>query len=338
MPEHWLSYSNADQSILREDTRGLFWDGLVVPGTLATYYKQGVGGYVLSRRKPFVIDPRTPLLQPVTINRVVPRASHETLAAIHDPNVASVWAAGGEVELEWWTAERWEAAVDSVLDFETNFERDAADKVAKYDAMLSEIGLSLDQPIAGPDKLIPPYWAVTGVNDPWWTLSLAAIQRATSRTRKVMPVLCLSPPASPALFSELIEQLPSSITEVFCWRGRWDETDATAADVAGWVQKSSRGAARGMEVLNMYGGALSVYLTGLGLAGVSHGVGYSESRDERRLGQTGAPPIRYYVPRLRTFLPVPQAQQMMSKSAGISAGSSAQPRTPSPLLPPSGIT
>ncbi len=45
-PRRWLAFSNSDQRVLSAETHGLLWDALVVPGTLATYYKQGVGGYV----------------------------------------------------------------------------------------------------------------------------------------------------------------------------------------------------------------------------------------------------------------------------------------------------
>ena len=86
---HWLAFSNSDQQILTERTQGELWDALVVPGTLATYYMQGVGGYVLATRRPFVIDPRTPLIQPAfdEDRPRPPKASHKTLAKIHHPDL-----------------------------------------------------------------------------------------------------------------------------------------------------------------------------------------------------------------------------------------------------------
>jgi hypothetical protein len=107
----------------------------------------------------------------------------------------------------------------------------------------------------------------------------------------------------------LIADLPDGLDRVFCWAGSWDEARATSDDIAGWLGAIDAAAMRGVGIVNMYGGALSVLLTGVGLAGVNHGVGYSEQRSEQRLGKTGAPPMRYYVPRLRQFLPVPQAQR-----------------------------
>lgn len=306
----WLAFSNADQRILCEETRGILWDSLLVPGTLATYYKQGVGGYVLARRKPFVIDPRTPLIQTTPSPRPDPRASHKTLAAIHHPEIGTIWEEGAEVNVEMWTEGKWREAVVSVLDFQTSFEVEAAQKIDKYEAILREAGLSLDIPIHGPERLIPPYWAASRVRDQWWTLSRRAIEIAMERHAPdaLMPVLCLRTGAAPDNFTELIASLPEELDRIFCWRGRWDEARASVEEIHGWLRAVDYAAERGVDIINMYGGALSVLMTGKGLAGVNHGLGYSESRSEVRLGQTGAPPMRYYVPRLKQFLPVPQAQ------------------------------
>lgn len=317
---HWLSYSNSDQAVLRDQDRGRLWDSLIVPGTLATYYKQGTGGFVLELRRPFVIDPRTPIIQPIDVTRPpTPRASHRSLADIHDPEVCALWApeggtTGREVPLSWWTPDRWEAAVNRVLCFQRDFEHEASEKRSKYAAMLEEAGHVLEASIAGPSHLIPPYWAVTGRADPWWKLSLAAISQAlefaAEHQRRLIPVLCISHDADPAVFSDLIEELPgdNQLDRVFCWRGGWDEATATPGDVEAWLDAVDSAEQRGIAVDNLYGGALSVLMTGVGLNGVNHGVGYSESRDERRLAQTGGPPMRYYMPTLRGFFTVPTAQ------------------------------
>jgi hypothetical protein len=308
----WLSFSNSDQQILREKSRGVLWDALVVPGTLATYYMQGVGGYVLASRRPYVIDPRTPLIQP-TSPRTAPRASHKTLARIHDDAIGSVWEQRDEVQLEVWTPSRWRSTVSRVLAFQTSFQTEAAEKLTKYEQMLEGSGMSLDIPVRGPERLIPPYWAVQGQHDPWWQLSLSAIEQAIEEhgAGSIMPVICLCSGSRTQTFVELLRDLPTEIDRAFCWRGSWEEGRADRADIDGWLQTIDAAAMAQIEVTNMYGGALSVLMTGCGLAGVNHGVGYSESRNEERLGSTGAPPMRYYVPRLRQFLPVPQAQQAL---------------------------
>lgn len=319
MAEHWLSFSNSDQKVLHERTHGTLWDGLVVPGTLATYYKQGVGGYVLARRKPFVIDPRTPLIQPVDSHvRPEPRASHKTLAAIHSPEVEAIWESGEEVYDEAWTPEIWDAAVKRVLDFQTSFESDAARKLDKYEQILRQGGFDLDVDVEGPKYLIPPYWAVGGTYGAWWDMCIRSIELAAELegVERLMPVLCVRDEFPVSTFLQLIDALPDGIQQIFCWRGMWNEAEATDADIDQWIDVVSHAAERGIKVWNMYGGALSALLTGRGLAGVNHGVGYSEFRATQRLGSTGAPPMRFYVPLLRRFMGVPEAQRAIDLLAG----------------------
>src|SRR5438067_1190570 len=79
---HYLSYGATDQQTLR-DLAGSY-DGLVVPGTIAAYQRQGTGGFVLSlsataAAPPYVIDPRFPLFQQ---RLQAPKQSHFALASL----------------------------------------------------------------------------------------------------------------------------------------------------------------------------------------------------------------------------------------------------------------
>jgi hypothetical protein len=312
---HSLSYSHSDQALLRDPQLDECWDGLVVPGTLATYYFEGTGGFVLARRVPYLIDPRTPLLQTIVLRRPVPKASHLKLAEIHDPTVVPTWPAA-EIPRSHWEDGRWPQVVERVLDFQIAYSTSATAKIDKYNALLLEAGRPRGdaQGPLDPLRLVPPYWSVSDITDPWWALSRQAIEIGLARhPGRVMPVIALESDPVPVLerFGELLADLPDGCDEVFCWASNWSEADATAADVDAWLAAVESGDQRGARVHNLYGGYLSVLLTARGLAGLNHGVGYSESRDSRRLAATGAPPARYYVPALREFLTVPNAQPVL---------------------------
>lgn len=312
---HWLSYSNSDQSHLRDPQLDACWDALLVPGTLAAYYFQGTGGFVLSRHRPYAIDPRTPLLQELALPRPAPRASHIALATIHDPDAAGIWPER-EITIDHWQDGRWHEVVDRVLTFQSQYSDLAGAKVSKYAALLAEARNERvkDMALQNPFRYVPPYWAVSGSKDPWWALSLDAIGQSVERKggASLHPILCLREAPEISTFSDLIQCLSAEIQRVFLWKSQWDETKATQRDIDQWVYVIRSAAAHGIEVLNLYGGYLSVLMTALGLAGFNHGVGYSEKRDARRLGETGAPPARYYVPALHQFLPVPTAQAVVS--------------------------
>jgi hypothetical protein len=310
---HWLSYSHADQALLRDPDLEETWNALVVPGTLATFYLAGTGGFVLARGRPYLIDPRTPLLQTIEVSRPEPKKSHLTLAAIHDPAIAAFWPER-EISLDFWQDGRWPAVVERVITFQEGYSSNASEKIEKYANLLEEAtGRKLAASPAPPHRVVPPYWAVAGVGDPWWRLSQEAIAIALSvcEPARVTPILALTKDAPIDRFVELLGDLPDDCESVFCWRGSWDESTADAADITGWYEVAVHGHGYGLEVRNLYGGYLSVLLMGIGLDGLNHGIGYSEQRDTRRLGATGAPPTRYYVPALRCFVSRANAQPVM---------------------------
>lgn len=308
---HWLSYSHADQALLRSPELEETWDALVVPGTLAAFYFEGTGGFVLTRNRPYVIDPRTPVLQQIDVKRPEPRKSHLALAAIHDSELSTIWP-DSEVPVAHWQDGRWSTVVDNVLSFQKRYSESATAKIDKYSRLLAEAtGQSPAVDLEPPHRLVPPYWAVGGVEDPWWHLSREAIEiglKVTEDAPALMPILATTSDTPIGRFADLIMELPDACGSVFCWRGAWDEATADEADIEGWAETLTEADRHGIAVTNLYGGYLSVLLMSLGLRGLGHGVGYSEQRDTRRLGETGAPPTRYYVPALRTFVPRASAQ------------------------------
>src|SRR5438876_8615571 len=80
--QHFLAYGHADQDFFRGQTD--LYDGLTIPGTVAAFYQQGAGGFVLAQRKPYFIDPRTPVFQ-AKFSPGKLRSSHWALAEIHGP-------------------------------------------------------------------------------------------------------------------------------------------------------------------------------------------------------------------------------------------------------------
>jgi hypothetical protein len=309
---HSLSYTHSDQALLRDPALDPCWDGLVVPGTLATFYFEGTGGFVLTRRVPYVIDPRTPLLQTIEIARAEPKASHLKLAAIHDEDVVETWPEA-EIPRTHWEDGRWPEVVKNVLDFQDSYSSTATAKVDKYNALLAAAGRRVvEADPEDPLRLVPPYWAVAGTNDPWWALAREAIEIGLDEyPGRLLPILAIGNDVAIDTLAALIADLPDGCTDVFCWASKWNESDAGRDDVDAWLDAVETGRGRGINVSNLYGGYLSVLMLGKGLTGLNHGVGYSESRDSRRLSATGAPPTRYYHPALREFLTVPNAQPII---------------------------
>lgn len=88
---------------------------------------------------------------------------------------------------------------------------------------------------------------------------------------------------------------------------RLDEFDVTTdgrSELVEYGKAIQSATARGQSIFALYGGFFSVLLHRFGLEGSSHGVGYGEHRDHVELPSSGAPPARYYVPRLHRYIGV----------------------------------
>src|SRR4051794_12208046 len=85
---HYLAYGATDQQTARDLAD--VYDGLLVPGTVAAFQREGTGGFVLTlsataAAPDYVIDPRFPLFQQALI---APKRSHEALAdLLGDPSL-----------------------------------------------------------------------------------------------------------------------------------------------------------------------------------------------------------------------------------------------------------
>ena len=85
---HYLAYGATDQQTFIELRES--YDGVLVPGTIAAFQRQGTGGFVLSlsatpESPPYMIDPRFPLFQQGLSK---PKQSHVALAKLlGDPDL-----------------------------------------------------------------------------------------------------------------------------------------------------------------------------------------------------------------------------------------------------------
>lgn len=67
-----------------------------------------------------------------------------------------------------------------------------------------------------------------------------------------------------------------------------------------------------VEVYNMHGGFWSLALSRFGLNGVSHGIGYGEQKDVIPVIGQSTPTVRYYHPKLRRRLGVPEIERALN--------------------------
>lgn len=297
---HYLSYGSTDQATMRDLYQS--FDGLLVPGTIAAFQAEGTRGFVLSlsagRSVPYVIDSRFPLFQ----NQLVaPKKSHLMLA--------DVFGAPGLVRgdrnpvpddfdqaLDDQVASRW-------VEFNLGFEDVALKTFDKYARRLGEEIPHGDR--RRPEYILPPYFMTNG-RDGWWeasgrlwqrTLHHAALAGAEGMVRRVVAT------TDAAALEQLLPGIDDP--EVVIWVSNLDEfrLESEAALVS-YSRAIAGAGASGQRLFALYGGFFAVLVSRFGLAGASHGIGFGEHRDWVELPSSGAPPARYYVPRLHRYVGV----------------------------------
>lgn len=292
---HFLSYGASDQHTVRE-LRDTF-DGLLVPGTVAAFQREGTGGFVLAlsasdAQTPYVIDPRSPLFQQTI---ATPKKSHTALKAILGLPDSYVPVPGAFTdELVGQVAEKWAR-------FNCSYKTDAGAKFDKYAKRLGDVSPSS---ASEPKLVLAPYFVSESTSDPWWEVSSRLLAKTRSSvtsisgTTKCVRVVAA---ASASALHGLLEAL-SEEKDVAIWVSGLNELESSAEDLIAYGRAIRDANMRGQRLFALYGGFFSVVLAGAGLRGSSHGIGYGENRKWVELPTSGPPPSRYYLPELHRYV------------------------------------
>jgi hypothetical protein len=307
---HYLTYGATDQQTVR-DLRE-FYDGLIVPGTVAAFQREGTGGFVLSlsatpEAPPYLIDPRFPLFQKANPE---PKKSHEALADLFGEQalIRNVDPSPEDFppELLAKVARNW-------VDFNTSYESRQAVKFKKYASRLDE---EVDEDdVKAPTAIVAPYFVSAG--DEWWRLSRDLFEATRDAAPSDMKVLPVSACAAPA---ELDRRLAEGGDEKsLIWVSGLEELGPDPSGLLAYGEAIRNAGTRGQLCFALYGGFFAVLMGTVGLGGACHGIGYGEHRNWPELQQSGPPPARYYAPRFHRYIGQDLAYQLWSLDADLTA-------------------
>jgi hypothetical protein len=301
---HYLAYLATDQKTflaLRDE-----YDGVLVPGTIAAWQREGTGGFVLSLSAteaalPYVIDPRFPLFQ-----QGLPGAkqSHVALAALlGDPSLV----VPADPSPSAFDDARLRAIAQSWVEFNAEYEGGLSNKTFdKYAQRLGEEERPVATNVRSPEAILAPYFVSQHTTDGWWSLSKRLFEHTCAAAAG--RVECLRVAA--AAFGDALPELLAEVEDerVVIWVSGLDEHNAPPSELIVYRKAISAAASRGQATFALYGGFYSVLLSSDGLRGASHGVGFSEHRKWRELPESGAPPARFYMRRWHRYVPQDLAQ------------------------------
>lgn len=305
MFEHYLSYGSTDQQTVRD--LAPFFDGLVVPGTIAAFQSEGTKGFVLSlsarSSDPYMIDSRFPLFQNQLLS---PKKSHVMLADLLD--CSELIRSDRMPVPSDFSDSIIERASKSWIDFNIGFDKVKTKTFDKYAARLNEAVLPTNTKT--PSAILPPYTMVSHRDDGWADVSERLWESSVDYARSInlkIPLKRVVAATSAPLWAELDTKLAAS--DIIAWISNLDEfRPSSGTELEAYGHSIFEASQQGKSVFALYGGFFSVLLARLGLTGSSHGIGYGEHRDFVELPTSGAPPARYYSSRLHRYIPVDVAQ------------------------------
>ena len=291
---HYLTYGATDQRTIIELSSVI--DGLVVPSTVASFQRDGTGGFVLTLSARvdspnYVIDPRFPLFQQALDS---PKKSHETLAELlGDTGLVCDYRPSpndfDDARLEL-IAEHW-------IKFNVGYTK-VDSKFEKYAKRLNESVVPEDS--KGPRYVLAPYFMARGANDPWWERSQRFFEFTREQSKNKVECIQVIALTESNQMPEAIDRIDSA--RVAIWIDDLNEIVASPERLASYLRGIRHAQQGNVDTFALYGGFFSVLAANVGLNGSCHGIGFGEHRRWIELPRSGPPPARYYVPLLHRYV------------------------------------
>lgn len=307
---HYLTYHHVSQQFFRGHQDK--YDGLIIPLSIACVFRQGTGGFVLTLKKQYALDPRTPILQADFARQSVRRA-HLEIAEVHGTGVRRIFQSRPLLPSDVRPVERDMAA--RVLSFQKEFAQQSAEKVDKYAKLLGE---EPEKEYGGPHFLIPPYFRSTGRNDPWYPVTLGLADAATDfkEKYKLSPVLHVTPGFPDDEVDQIVRDYDNpGFDGIVVYLNNLQEYVAPSTTLAKYASLVAALQVLGKPLFGLFGGYFTLLLRKLGLGTFSNAVGYGEYRDSG-YHEGGQAIRRYYVPRLHRYFTDTEAQEIINIVGG----------------------
>jgi hypothetical protein len=303
---HYLTYHHVSQDFFRRHRDK--YDGLIIPLSVACVFRQGTGGFVLTLKTQYALDPRTPILQ-ADFDRQSIRRAHLEIAGVHGPDASRIFVSRHlrPADVSPITADM----AARVLSFQKNFAQQSAEKVDKYAKLLGE---KVQSAYGGPHFLIPPYFRSDGRNDPWYAASLSLAKAAIREKARyrLAPVLHITPGFPENEFRRMADDYADAgFDALIIYVNNLQEYSASAATLKKYADLVVLLRGIGKPLFGLFGGYFTLLLRKIGLGCFSNAVGYGEYRDSG-YHEGGQAVRRYYVPKLHRYFTETDAQSLLN--------------------------
>jgi len=328
-PAVLLRYGRArDSRLINEVTQRGWLDGLVVPGNILAYQAVATPHYVRSFDLPYVIDPMSYVFARkdwfMPANEM--RPSIRKLLESHGKALHAVCEGEARaLQPDDLTSTFLDDLAAGAIDFQTSaVSQTPSAHIERYFKFLKRTPPSPKG--RAPEAVVAPYFFVdAGDSGPsWLDANLQVVSAVAQAGNPVAAVLFydtrLCVPSPRPLWRRVITGYQQCEAEtIFLWADNLEDDFEDPGPGRGLAEATKALASSGKRVLALYGGYFSLLLHRKGMAGISHGMLYTQHKAAEAAGSpAGPPPVRYYFPDFHQFRSIAQAVRIVdSASIGV---------------------
>ena len=314
---------SADFKIVSDN--GSLLDGIVFYARLLENYTKACYGLVNSTKKPYLIDPETPIfcLDPSQFwkeDENVPKDSYMALAGRLGPPISKAAEENRRLrDSDFYdeTGKLDSAMVKSLVTNVFEFERKVFDELSNSlrTGLFRFLVDESESIVPQPEALVPPYFLLDSLaGNRWYEINkeIATIAIALKGNFRLYMPLFIAESLLETSRAQLIKDfvLPSGIDGVLLWVNNLNEEEATAPPLKSYASLIKEISETKKDLILMYGGFLSLSLAQLGISGVSSGMQFWNYRDINKV-PGGRILKRYYVERLHKFMQYPEFRRLI---------------------------
>lgn len=191
----------------------------------------------------------------------------------------------------------------------------------KYDALeLDDDKSDHETQATAPCLIIPPYFFIKDISDPWYLATLLCARMATEHKKEGEQLY-------PALFIDKdllidfasLDQIANDFSEagfdgIIVWVNGMSEESASPESMAGLLHLVAKLSSKGKPVMKLFGGALSIMMHSHGISAFSCTLSYKTSRDifAYMWMPPGPPKVKFYIPKLHQSYDLEESFHIMN--------------------------
>lgn len=277
-----------------------YYDGIVLEAHIVEQYTNFAVSLVSTINKPFFIDPTVKLVLPNLINTLVEKEWFLKLVEAYNLSKCLQNETVMIDELR----KNLDEFVKSVIEYQRS-------RIAQSSGGLELFGISGTH--SRPEIILQPYFIIDDIDSEIYELNLEILDKALAvkGNDKLYAVIAMDKHLlSPNKRRKLISDFAKA--DGFCvWVVDFRENDEDERSLKRYIEFFKELSETKKPIVNMYGGAFSIFLGKLGLLNrVVQGLGYGEHRSPY-ITTTGSYPKRYYIPKIYRMVPISDAQELI---------------------------